>query len=283
MRQEKPSLLLLPGWNTPARYLEGTLPPWFLQHWTCRIHEWPGLGARSAWAPPGDMEELVGEVRSALAQGPFAGVVGFCLGGVVAWEHARRTPTGHPPLILVESPYHFPLPLVPILVPGIGPWLFRGFTGTRPGRACIKWALFGRQSALPPGFWEAFGRPQSASAAQAYLRIISRYEKGLPLTPAQLACPCHRIVGAASPRLLAWPWGRKHTIFAEEHRMRGVGHFPASECPEGLYRMIDAILGPPRIEFPRPRPSMARMGNWPISGPPEGPCSNPSPKSSPKR
>lgn len=241
MGGERPRLLLLPGWNTPASSIQATLPAWFRAQWSCQVHEWPGLGSRCQEDLPPDMEALVQEVRHALSPGSFVGVIGFCLGGVVAWEHARIGPGKPPPLFLVESPYHFPLVLAPLLVPGIGPWIFQFFTRSALGRSWVERGLFGR-SPVPSGFWAAFGRSGAEVAAQGYLRILARYERQLGPEPRQPGCPCHRIVGARAPRLLSWA-RRRHAIHAREHKLEGVGHFPASEDPESLYRMIARLLG----------------------------------------
>jgi pimeloyl-ACP methyl ester carboxylesterase len=187
------------------------------------------------------MDALVAEITLAMPEGPFIAVAGFCLGGVAAWEEARQSPTGHPRLILVESPYHFPLVLAPILLPGFGPWIFRVFTQTRLGRTCIERVLFRRGKALPAGFWAAFGQTQP-STAQAYLKILKQYERTLPKKPSQPSCPCHRVVGSNSPAFLAWSWGRTHTIHAEEQELEGTGHFPASETPEAFFRLLDTHL-----------------------------------------
>jgi len=235
-----PRLLLLPGWNTPGLGLEEAIPRWFLEKWCCGVLEWPGMGRRGAEASPGHMDDLVAEIGMALAEGPVVGVVGFCLGGVAAWEHTRRS--SQPlPLVLVESPYHFPLVLAPLLIPTIGPWLFRTFTQTRAGRACVERGLFGKTRVLPSGFWKLFGGTRPATA-QAYLELLKRYERDLPVCPVQPRRLCKRIKGGNSPRLLGWRWGRNHTIRAEEHTLEGVGHFPASEAPDRFFRLLDRVL-----------------------------------------
>lgn len=236
-----PKVLFLPGWNTPAQFLEQSIPTWFKDRWCCCLLEWPGMGRRELEPPPDSMDALVAEITSAMQQGPMVGVVGFCLGGVAAWEQARQSPDGHTLLILVESPYHFPLVLAPLLVPWIGPPAFRVFTQTRLGRACTERVLFRRGEAMPTGFWTAFGRT-NPSTAQAYLKVLKRYEQTLPKKPEQPPCSCHRVVGGRSPSFLAWPWGRTHAIHAEEEVLEGVGHFPASEAPEAFFRWLDAHL-----------------------------------------
>lgn len=236
-----PKVLFLPGWNTPSHFLERSIPTWFTDRWSCGLLEWPGMGRRELEPPPGIMEDLVAEISSAMQEGPMVGMVGFCLGGVAAWEHARQSPTGHPRLILVESPYHFPLVLAPLLLPGFGPWIFWLFTQTRLGRTCIERVLFRRERALPAGFWAAFGQTRP-STAQAYLKILKQYERTLPKKPSQPACPCHRVVGSNSPAFLARSWGRIHTIHAKEQELEGTGHFPASEAPETFFRLLDNRL-----------------------------------------
>ncbi len=187
------------------------------------------------------MDELVLEIISAMEEGPFVGVVGFCLGGVAAWEVARRTQAGHPPLVMVESPYHFPLVLAPLLVPVLGSRLLSAFTTTQPGRVCIERALFGRRKAIPGGFWETFGRSEP-SIARAYLKILRVYERALPKVPEQPACACHRILGGRSPAILSWPLGGMHAIEAKDSVLRGVGHFPASEAPDAFFKLLEATL-----------------------------------------
>ncbi len=199
------------------------------------------MGRRELEPAPDTMDALVAEISSAMQEGPMVSVVGFCLGGVAAWEHARQSPGGHPLLVLVESPYHFPLVLAPILLPGIGPQAFRVFTQTRPGRAWAERTLFRRGKAVPTGFWAAFGQT-TPSTAQAYLKVLKRYEKTLPKDPGQPQCACRRVVGGSSPSFLAWPWGRTHAIHAEEDVLEGVGHFPASEAPEAFFGLLDTHL-----------------------------------------
>jgi len=240
-RGEGPKILFLPGWNTPAQFLEHSIPSWFLERWCCGVLEWPGMGRRELELPPVNMNDMLAEIASALDEGPFVGVVGFCLGGVAAWESLRMAPVKCPTLVMVESPYHFPLVLAPLLLPGFGTWIFRGFTQTRLGRFCVERALFHRKKKPPTGFWEAFGKT-SASTAQAYLRILSQYERSLPIAPNQPPCNCHRILGGRSPRFLGWPWRRIHEIQAEDHVLENVGHFPAAEAPEALFKLLDLHL-----------------------------------------
>lgn len=181
------------------------------------------------------------EIALALDEGPFIRVVGFCLGGVAAWESARRMQRKFPGLVMVESPYHFPLVLAPLLLPCFGTWIFRGFTRTRIGQACIERTLFPGGRATPVGFWNAFGRT-SPSIAQAYLRILSRYERSLPTKPDQPPCSCCRILGERSPRFFSWPWRRIHAIQAEDFILENVGHFPAAEAPGAFFTLLDARL-----------------------------------------
>ena len=161
MRQEKPSLLLLPGWNTPARYLEGTLPPWFLQHWTCRIHEWPGLGARSGLGPTrrhggtgrrGALSPRPGTLR----RGWSASAWGASWPGNMPGGLRQDTP----PLILVGEPLPFP-PAPgsdprsrdrPMAVPGVH---------RNPSRSCLHQVGSLRQTVgtAPRDSGRAFGRP----------------------------------------------------------------------------------------------------------------------------
>lgn len=240
-RGQGPKILFLPGWNTPSDFLGQSIPTWFTDRWSCGLLEWPGMGRRELEPPPKTMNALVAEICSAMRVGPMVGVVGFCLGGVAAWEHARQSPDGHPLLVLVESPYHFPLVLAPLLIPGFGPEAFRVFTQTRLGRICTERVLFRRGRAVPVGFWDAFGRTNS-STAQAYLKVLKRYEQALPREPDPPSCSCHRVAGSSSPPILAWPWGRTHAIHAEEEVLEGVGHFPATEAPEAFFRLLDAHL-----------------------------------------
>jgi pimeloyl-ACP methyl ester carboxylesterase len=232
-----PKVLFLPGWNTPSDYLGQAIPGWFLDSWHCALLEWPGMGRRRTEPPPAAMDGMLAEITCAMQDHAFAGSVGFCLGGVAAWEHARRTQAGHPMLVMVESPYHFPAVLAPVLLPGIGAWLFRGFTREPRGRAWIERMLFRKGAAVPPGFWDAFGGTPPATA-QAFLRILKQYERHLPARPDQPQCSCHRITGQQSPRHLARAWGHRHAIQAVEHLMPGVGHFPAAEAPEAFFRLL---------------------------------------------
>lgn len=236
-----PKLLFLPGWNTPSRFLGQSIPAWFTDRWCCGLLEWPGMGRREPEPPPSSMGDLVAEIASAMQAGPMAGVIGFCLGGVAAWEHARQFPVGHPLLILVETPYHFPLVLAPLLLPWMGPQTFRVLTRTHLGRSCLERVLFRGGREMPAGFWAAFGGTHPVTA-QAYLKVLKHYERALPEQPSQPSCPCHRVAGSASPPFLAWPWGRIHAIHAEEEVLEGVGHFPASEAPEAFFRLLDTRL-----------------------------------------
>lgn len=240
-RGEGPRILFLPGWNTPAQFLEKTIPSWFLERWRCGLLEWPGMGRRASEPPPVHMDGLVSEIASAMEEGPFVGVVGFCLGGVAAWEVAKRTQSRNPPLVMVESPYHFPLVIAPLLVPCLGPWLLSAFTTTRPGRACIERALFGRRKAIPGGFWETFGRSEP-STARVYLKILRDYERALTQVPEQPSCACHRILGDRSPAVLAFPLGGSHAIQAKDSVLSGVGHFPASEAPDAFFKLLEVTL-----------------------------------------
>jgi pimeloyl-ACP methyl ester carboxylesterase len=220
--------------------LEQTIPSWFLDRWSCGLMEWPDMGRRQEEPSPADMDNLLDEVGLALEEATFVAVIGFCLGGVVAWEQARRH-SDPPALILIESPFHFPLVLAPILIPALGPWGFRCLTRTGLGRFLVERLLFRKGMEVPRDFWEAFGQSQPTTA-QAYLKILRRYERSLPLDPDPPPCTCLRVAGRRSPRFLTWPWGRVHRIQAEHHVIEEAGHFPASEAPEAFFKYLDEHL-----------------------------------------
>jgi pimeloyl-ACP methyl ester carboxylesterase len=236
-----PRLLFVPGWNTPAWFLQQAIPPWFLEQWSCGVLEWPGMGKREMDAIPQTLENLLGELDSASQAESLAGVVGFCLGGVVAWEWARRRSATDTMLIMVESPYHFPLALAPLLLPILGQALFCGFTKTKWGRVLVEKCLFPGRQPVPAHFWSAFGGTSPATA-QAYLKILKQFEHQLPLAPQSPGCACYRLQGAQTPKLLKYPWGSRHAIQATERVLNQVGHFPALEAPETLFRTLHELV-----------------------------------------
>jgi pimeloyl-ACP methyl ester carboxylesterase len=234
-------LLFVPGWNTPAWFLQQAIPSWFLKQWSCGVVEWPGMGSREMDVVPQTMEDLLGELDSASQAEPLAGVVGFCLGGVVAWEWARRRSALSTMLIMVESPYHFPLVLAPLLMPKLGQGLFRLFTKPRLGRALVEKCLFPGSQSVAEHFWSAFG-DTSPAAAQAYLKILKQFERQLPLVPLSPGCACHRLQGAQTPKLLKYSWGSRHAIQATERVLNQVSHFPVLEAPEELFNTLHELV-----------------------------------------
>jgi pimeloyl-ACP methyl ester carboxylesterase len=207
--------------------------------------------------PLGYMETVVGVLDALELE--RAAIVGHSLGAAIALVTAARRPERVTRLGLVNPlvyPFKLPAEALPLMVPGLGPTLFRtlytrGLVGRYmrnhvyhdPALVTDEWIDY---------VWERLNRPLGFEAAHAVMRSC---------TDPRIVAESLRLVRA--PSLIAWGEGDK--LFASEHgqRLAGelagselhiiaeCGHAPAEEQPEALLALLLPFLaGAPRAAAP---------------------------------
>jgi pimeloyl-ACP methyl ester carboxylesterase len=221
-------ILFFPGWNTAAETVLSWMPGPFLSRFRCGVVEWPGLGCDAGSELPEDLNLFLDDLQDGLPSRPMP-AIGFCMGGVAAWALAQRHPGRVRFTVLVDSPFHFPAVLSPLLVPGLGPAALLLAQGTALGRRIVCRAILQSGFGYPGSFVEELFR-FDRTAAIGYVRLLWNYGQALrgPYTARR---PCWHLTGRAPVRALSVPLGLRHPVEATRIDVEGAGHFPAVEAP----------------------------------------------------
>lgn len=221
----------------------------------------PGFG-ESDRPPPvefrydvlGYMETVVGVLDALEIE--RAALVGHAIGGGIALVTAARRPERVSRIAVVDPlvyPFKLPPEVLPLLVPGVGPILFRTLYTRGIIRRYMKNDLY-RDPALVTDewvdyVWERLNRPGGFEAAHAVVRSSS---------DPRVVAEALRAVRA--PALVAW--GADDHLFAAEnaprlaeelpgselHIIPECGHAPPEEKPDELVKVLAPFLAGTRPE-----------------------------------
>jgi pimeloyl-ACP methyl ester carboxylesterase len=196
----------------------------------------------------GYMETLVGVLDS--LEIPRAALVGHSMGGGIALVTAARRPERVSRLAVVNPlvyPFKMPPEILPLLVPGLGPMLFRAlYTRGIMRRSMLK-DIYCDPALVTEEWvdyiWERVNRPGGLEAAHAVIRACANprvVEDSLRL----VRCPTlvawgdgDRLFAAASAERL-----RDDIAGSELHLIPGCGHAPHEEQPAALVRQLAPFL-----------------------------------------
>jgi pimeloyl-ACP methyl ester carboxylesterase len=200
----------------------------------------------------GYMETVVG-VLDELGL-PRAALVGHALGGAVALVTAARRPERVSRLAVVDPlvyPYKMPPEALPLLVPGVGPLLFRTLYTRGLIRRYLRNLVYADAARCGEEWvdyiWERLNRPGGFEAAHAVLRASSDprlVEQSLPAVraPALIVWgAADRLFSAADAPRLAQELGGSELVILD-----GCGHAPPEERPDALVEALLPFLGAPR-------------------------------------
>lgn len=215
----------------------------------------PGFGESDRPSPVdfrydflGYMETVVGVLDS--LEIPRAALVGHSLGAGIALVTAARRPERVSRVAAVDPlvyPFKMPPEVLPLLVPGLGPFLFRALYTRGLMRHTMRSDIYRDPALITDEWvdyvWERLNRPGGFEAAHAVLRACSN---------PRLVEDSLRLVRA--PALIAW--GAEDRLFEPAHaeRLRDAlpgselhvipecGHTPAEEKPAELARVLRPFL-----------------------------------------